>query len=341
MSNLVVLVSKGRVDDAIDRLEAEEIYDDSREIFENESGMIGLPITTVPDNDIGMIISDPAPEPRITGINDLLRERDWTPSEIELTPNSWAVIGDVILVRIPQEMPRSHEFGEALLELHGNTTTVFRRDGISGEHREPSVEVLVGDGETETIHTEHGIQYAMDVSEVMFSPGNKAERLRMQSVTESSDRVLDMFAGIGYFSLPIAKADASVTAIERNPVAYQYLVENTVLNEVTSRIRAIRADCNDVIQGYRNGEIELTANRIVMGYYEAFRYLDEALSVIEPGGVIHFHEAVPNELRWDRPIGHIESAADQQGYRYEILEKREVKTHGPGVSHVAIDVEVH
>lgn len=341
MTDLSVLVSKKRVDECLAIIEDEGIYDDSRQLFEHGSGKIGLPVTTEPSRDIGTVIHDSDPDPRITGVADILREWGWSAEEIESTPNSWAVIGEVILVHIPESVPNPTEFGEALLELHGNAHTVVRREGITGEQREPSVEILAGDGDTETVHTEHGIQYAMDVSRVMFSPGNKAERQRMREITDPSDRVLDMFAGIGYFSLPIAKAHAQVTAIERNQVAYRYLIENAVLNEVSDNVRAIRADCAEVLEAVTTGDIELSTNRIVMGYYDAYQYLDAALQVIDPGGVIHFHEAVPNELGWDRPISHIVTATSNHNCSFSILDKREIKTHGPGVSHRVLDIEIN
>lgn len=341
MTELSVLVPKNRVDECLAAIEDEGIYDNSRQLFEHESGKIGLPVTAEPTNDIGPVVPDLDPDPRITGISDILRERGWSAEEIESTPNSWAVIGNVILVHVPEDLTAPEEFGEALLELHGNAHTVVRREGITGEHREPSVQILAGDGDTETIHTEHGIQYALDVSQVMFSPGNKAERHRMRRITEPSDQVLDMFAGIGYFSLPIAKASATVTAIERNPKAYQYLIENAVLNDVSDKVRAIPGDCSSVIESAVAGDIDLSTDRIVMGYYEAYEYLEPALSVIKPGGVIHFHEAVPNDLKWERPISHIETATEKQDRSFSITDKREIKTHGPGVTHVVIDLEIN
>ncbi len=91
------------------------------------------------------------------------------------------MLGSVVLVDIG-DSPRPAEVGDALLALHGEAETVLARHGISGEHREPSVKVIAGDGDTETVHTEHGTRYAMDLAEVMFSPGNEAERARMGEI---------------------------------------------------------------------------------------------------------------------------------------------------------------
>ncbi len=152
----------------------------------------------------------------------------------------------------------------------------------------------------------------------MFSPGNKAERARMGDIVAADERVLDMFAGIGYFTLPMARAGAQVTAVERNPTAFRFLVENVMLNDVDERVHPYRADCRDVVPGFAE---EARADRIVMGYYEAsapraedsrappdasHEYLDSALDALTPGGVLHMHEATPDALVFDRPIERLE-----------------------------------
>jgi tRNA wybutosine-synthesizing protein 2 len=142
-----------------------------------------------------------------------------------------------------------------------------------------------------------------------------------------------MFAGIGYFTLPMARAGAEVIAVERNPTAFQYLIENARLNDVTERVRPYRADCRDVVDG-------VEADRVVMGYYDAYEYLDSALEALESGGVIHLHEATPEALVFDRPIERLEAAADERSRGVEILDTRRVKTYSEGVDHIVVDARV-
>jgi tRNA wybutosine-synthesizing protein 2 len=151
-----------------------------------------------------------------------------------------------------------------------------------------------------------------------------------ETVTEG-ERVLDMFAGIGYFALPMARAGAEVTAAEINPDAYRFLVENAVLNGVQSRLDAYRADCRDV---------EATADRVVMGYYEAHEYLDAALDALVSGSRLHMHEATPEALVPDRPVDRLERAADAHGRAVEIEAVRDVKGYSEGVRHVVVDAIV-
>jgi len=330
--DLAVVVEKPRAQHAIDALEDEGVYDPDRSVRAYGEGGVSIPVTAVPETiDFHEVVRQVG-DPRLRTLADHLRERGWTDEEIDRAPSSWAVIGTIVLVEIG-DVPRPEEIGEALLDLHGEADTVLERHGIAGEHREPDVSVLAGEGDTETIHTEHGTRYAMDLAEVMFSPGNKEERALMGEVVEEDETVLDMFAGIGYFTLPMARAGADVIAVERNPVAFQYLLENARLNDVTDRVQPYRADCRDVVEG-------VTADRVVMGYYDAYEYLDTALEALEAGGVLHLHEATPADLVFERPIDRLESAAGERGRSVEILDTRRVKTYSEGVEHVVVDARV-
>ncbi|MDL5362788.1 class I SAM-dependent methyltransferase family protein [Halalkalicoccus sp. NIPERK01] len=338
---LAAIVSKEEGEETIAALREEGVYDDSRSVREAGEGALALPVVRPPvETDVHEVIHQSDPEPRAPGLEGLLGERGWSDGERSRAPKSWAVIGGVILADF-EGCPREGEVGEALLELHGGADTVLAREGIAGEHRVPSVRVVAGTGDTETVHTEHGTRYALDLSKVMFSPGNKRERARMGEVVEAGERVLDMFAGIGYFTLPMARAGACVTAVERNPVAFRYLLENAVLNEVEERIDAYRADCRDVeVQGI---------DRVVMGYYDAseprtdgagYEYLPSALDALRDGGVLHMHEATPEAHLWERPVSRLREAAANAGREVEVLDRRRVKSHSAGVAHVVVDARI-
>ena len=332
---LSAIVEKSRTQAAIGSLRAEGVYDDDRSVYESSGDTVAIPVTATPtETDVLDVVREEG-EPRLRTLDDHLRERGWTANERERAPGSWAVLGSVILVTMG-DAPRPEEVGEALLAMHGQADTVLARGGIDGEHREPDVTVVAGEGDTETVHREHGTEYAMDLARVMFSPGNKAERARMGEITHEGERVLDMFAGIGYFTLPMARAGAHVTAIERNPDSFQYLLENAMRNGVSDRVEPYRADNRDVLDSYEGEKFD----RVVMGYYEAHEYLPAALAVLKPGGTLHMHEATPNELVPDRPVRRLEDAAVEAGRSVEILDVREVKGYSEGVAHVVVDARV-
>ena len=352
---LAAIVAKPRTEAAIDSLRAEGIYDDARRVREYDDDTVALPVLEAPSKtSVREVIRQIDPERRTRGLEDLLADRGWSEEALASAPGSWAVIGDVVVVRVPEGCPDKAELGEALLELHGEADSVLAdegiaTDGVAGTHREPRRRVIAGRGDTETIHTEAGTRYCLDPAVVMFSPGNQAERVRMGEVVTADERVFDMFAGIGYFSLPMARAGAHVTATELNPTSFRYLLENAVLNDVDDRLDAYRADCRDV-----TGAVE--ADRVVMGYYgsadgtgedghgtrreEAHEFLPEAFASLVPGGVLHYHEATPESRLWDRPLERLERAADEAGRSLTVLGRRRVKGHSAGVSHVVVDATV-
>jgi tRNA wybutosine-synthesizing protein 2 len=333
---LVAVVKKPRAQAAIGSLRAEGVYDDSRSTLEAGGETVAVPVSEPPVETEVLEVARQTGQPRLRTLEDHLRERGWNDEAIERAPGSWAVVGSVVLVDLGDLTGKeAGEVGEALLAMHGAADTVLARGGVEGEHREPDVEVVAGEGDTETVHREHGTEYALDLSEVMFSPGNKAERTRMGEVTAEGERVLDPFAGVGYFTLPMARAGARVTAVERNPAAFQYLLENAMRNGVTDRVEAYRGDCRDVVPALEGG-----FDRAVMGYYEAHEYLDTVLPALASGGRLQMHEATPEALVPERPVGRLEDAAERAGREVEVLGVRDVKGYSEGVRHVVVDARV-
>jgi tRNA wybutosine-synthesizing protein 2 len=338
MSDLAAIVRKSRTESVVESLRADGVYDSSRRIEPYDDDSTAVPVLAAPtEAEIDDLVETHLP-PRERGLGDLLKARGTADDVVDAAPSSWAVIGSVVLVDFGDvsndetiDRPAREAIGDALLELHGEADTVVSRGGIAGTRRNPSGEVVAGVGETETIHTEHGTRYALDLAEVMFSPGNKVERARMGEVVESGERVFDMFAGIGYFALPMARAGASVTAAEIDPVSYRWLVENAQLNGVTENVRAVLGDCRTV---------ETTADRIVMGYYEAHAYLESALDALVPDGIVHLHEATPEPRFPERPVERLRTAAAAAGRTVDVLDTRQVKTHSAGVLHGVVDARV-
>ncbi len=246
-----------------------------------------------------------------------------------LIPRTYKVLGDVILVKIPDELKDyAGEIGKALLELNPHCKSVWWDRGKKGMLRKPEVQLIAGEG-GETVHREGGCIYKFDVSKVMFSPGNQAERIRMGKIV-GRETVVDMFAGIGYFTIPMAKK-AKVYAIEINPNSYHYLLENIRLNSV--KAVPILGDSMHVTP-------EGIADRVVMGHVECSEFLPVAIRALKGRGWIHYHEAVPEQVI-ERPIRRVISAVRAEGKNVRIECVRKVKNYSPGVVHVVVDAFVY
>jgi len=333
MPDLAVLVAKPDTEASIESLRAEGVYDDDRRVRERDDQRVELPVLAAPtETDVLATVEQSDPDYRARGLDDLLRDRGWSEDERERAPSSWAVVGDVLLADFT-DCPHPDAVADALLTLHREADTVLDRGPVDGEFRTPSVTVLAGSGDTETVHTEHGTKYALDLSRVMFSPGNQHERARMGEVVDADERVLDMFAGIGYFALPMARAGADVTAVEKNPEAFRYLAENAQLNGVSDAMNLVLGDCRDV---------ETSADRVVMGYYDALDpdYLAAGIEALDSGGTLHAHATVHEADLPETPTERVHTAARDADRTVESVDVRRVKSHAEGVWHVVVDARL-
>ena len=219
------------------------------------------------------------------------------------------------------------------LALKHNVKTIMKIDHIQGTRREPVYNVLYGT-ETETINRENGCLFKLDLSKVMWSKGNNNERLRIAKMVEDGERVIDMFAGIGYFSIPIGvHANAGeVISIEINPNSYYFLCENIKLNKLNN-ITPVLGDCKVETPKYN-------ADRIIMGYVKTtHHYLNVAIGSLNEGGILHYHETVPEKLMNTRPVERIISEAGDR--EVEIVKINKIKKYAPGVEHVVVDARIY
>lgn len=257
------------------------------------------------------------------------------PEAIPLLPRGWYILGDIIVVKIhPALAPFQTHIGQALLSFYPRCQTVLRDFGIEGQLREPKRETIAGI-KTETVHRENGILFGLDARKVMFSAGNLKERMRM-SLLGKDEFVVDMFAGIGYFTLPMAvhSRPRKIMAIELNPNAYHYLCQNIHLNHVERIVEPIFGDCaKETPQG--------VADRVVMGMVQVTdRYLQKAILALRPGGMLHYHQTVPS---WKYPAAaakDVIDAAAALGRNAEILQCIKVKKYSPGVVHAVVDASI-
>ena len=211
--------------------------------------------------------------------------------------------------------------------------TIMMIDHIQGTKREPVYKILYG-CETETVNKENGCLFKLDLSKVMGSKGNVNERMRIAKQVEDSESIIDMFAGIGYFSIPIGvhANPKNIVSIEINPASYDFLCQNIKLNKLNS-ITPVLGDCLVETPKYK-------ADRIIMGYVKTtHHYLKASIESLNKGGIIHYHETVPEKLMNTRPIERIKSQAGNR--EVELLKINKIKKYAPGVEHVVIDARIN
>ncbi|MCS3924526.1 class I SAM-dependent methyltransferase [Methanosalsum natronophilum] len=257
-------------------------------------------------------------------------------SELDELPRGWQILGDIIIVSISDTLSHKKELiADSLLQLYPKIKSVVQDFGISGQYRVPS-RTLIRGTKTETIHKENECYYKLDVTKIMFSKGNMHERKLMANIGYN-ETIVDMFAGIGYFTLQIAKHSKpkQIIAIEINPVSFKYLLENIELNQVQDKVIPINDDCS-------NAAPVGIADRVIMGYVGiTHEYLIYALkSIKNSGGILHYHETVPEPLIETRPVERVKDVAQELNLDIELISKRKVKKYSPGIWHTVFDYKV-
>lgn len=243
----------------------------------------------------------------------------------------WKKIGNILILDNKFIVQSDKQLKE-LSDKH-KVKTVMKVDHIHGTKREPVIKLLYGE-DTETINKENGCLFKLDLKKVMWSKGNNNERIRIAKLVEDNETVIDMFAGIGYFSIPIGVHSNAkqVYSIEISPNSFHYLKENIKLNKINNIIPLL-GDCMDITPEY-------SADRIIMGYVKTtHHYLKTAIDSLNKGGVIHYHETVPEKLMDTRPINRIKEVAGDRSV--EFLKLNKVKKYSPGVFHVVCDARIN
>lgn len=253
-------------------------------------------------------------------------------------PKKWEKIGTVTVIKIPKELIQYQEIiGKVYATELGCLSALNDVGSISGVYRTPATKLIWGSSQTETVHKENGIKYALDPQKVMFSSGNMVERKRMGMISNRKETVVDLFAGIGYFTIAMAvhSRPKKIIACEMNPVAFDYLCKNIVMNQVTDIVEPIRGDNREVAP-------KGCADRVLIGFLQETEFfLPVALECLRNYyGILHYHDLVSNRETPEHPLRQIQKIADRYNRHATLLLAREIKSYAPGINHVVLDVRI-
>jgi tRNA wybutosine-synthesizing protein 2 len=332
-ARLAAIVGKKDADSALKSIISTGAFDKNRKILKKE-GMVEIPvISSVPGYEM-VFQEHPAYYRSMPDLCSALQGRV-PPQLLPLLPRGWFILGEVVVVKIHDQLkPYEALIGQALLEFYPRCCTVLADEGIRGPFREPVRRAIAG-SRTRTVHKENGVVFHLDAGQVMFSPGNLKERMRMSRMGRN-EYVVDMFAGIGYFTLPMAvhSRPRKILAIELNPNAYYYLCENVRQNQVEDIVQPLLGDCARVTP-------RGVADRVVMGMVQVTdQYLANGICSLKPGGILHYHQTTASWRYPDAVVQEVKGAAEGLGLRAEILNCQRVKKYSPGVVHAVIDARI-
>ena len=255
-------------------------------------------------------------------------------------PTKWKRIGNILVVDLEN---LADDIKGEIAEVYAdelNVKTVIQKNKVSGELRKPEKVDLLYGTETITEISEYGIKYSLDLSEIMWSPGNTGWRSVLAGPEKVNDfysfdkprTIIDYFAGIGYFALQIARGypKARIIAVDKNPKAIEYLTTNVKENNIEN-VEIINDDCRNV---------KLKADVIHLGYIgNTIDFLEHTHHCLNENGIALFHEAYRNNWLgfksrsdWGSIPAKFSDLMKTKGFVAEKFER--VKFYGPSTSHI-------
>ena len=249
-------------------------------------------------------------------------------------------IGDIIIVRIPDSLiSKKKIIGKTLLEQVKTAKTVFHQSSpVEGDFRTRNLELLEGDEKTETEYRENGCRFIVDVEKAFFSPRLSTERERIANLVNDNDVIINMFGGVGMFSILAARTKScTVYNIDINPMASKLCEENIKLNKLKGSVISLNGDATEII----NEQLQDTADRVLMLLPErSDEFLDAAISSLKKNGVIHYYSHIHAEKKQDAPKLSEEHFLNINKIQAEILDSRVVRPVGPRFYQTVVDIKI-
>ena len=256
---------------------------------------------------------------------------------------AYDIIGDIAIIKpTPGYQADATEIARKIVAANKHVRTVLLQSApVSGEYRTRALEWILGEKKTVTVHREHGCQFKVDLTKAYFSPRLLYERIRVARNVAPNETVINMFAGVGCFSIIIAKYSqaSKVFSIDINPEAIKYMFENVLLNKVSGRVSTILGDSRAITELH----LRARADRVLMPLpARAIAYIDAAIVALKPKrGNIHVYDFVHANRTEDPLQKALERIAPKLSqFELSIIRKdvRIVRTIGPNWYQTVVDL---
>ena len=278
-----------------------------------------------------------------------------TQKMLDNLPKKWEMFGDLAIIPndsvnslewlrvIANDEPLTEKIWEIIAESI-NVSRIARQAEIAGDKiRSSQVKMIKGDsGEVEFL--DNGVKFWLDVTKVMFSSGNVTERHRIGDIDMSDEVVVDAFAGIGYYTLPmLVRSNAEyVYACEMNPNSIMALTRGAELNQVLDRLTIVEGDNKETLQSL-SGIADRVHLGILPSSQSTWKLAIDCLKAT--GGIIHIHMNVKEseiEDFSDYCVRELKQyAVNQCGFENVSLQHVEkVKWYAPHIRHIVLDVAI-
>jgi tRNA (guanine37-N1)-methyltransferase len=238
------------------------------------------------------------------------------PDEVlKLIPNSFYIIGDIAVINLPKELGNyAAEVGRAIQLTNKNVRAVYMGGSTVSDYRIKELTHIYGEERTETIHKEYGIRIYVDISKAYFNPSLSEERRRVANSVVDNERVLDLFTGVGPFTLHIICSKKSyVVANDINPYALTYLRKSLELNKklVRGYVDIINSDASELLKSLR-GE---TFDKAILNLpHKAVHYLPNVLKILRVNGTAYTYIISDTPLNAAKEVDNVLSNSYRANY---------------------------
>lgn len=257
--------------DLITELRKSDKIDNSFKIF-NKEGFVYIPVK----EEVNWKSSE------MVNVRGMENSNEKYPRKLK---GSYDLIGSIAIIH-RRDDTRTRNLADDIIENTPSVKSVFLDTGITGEHRIRELRLLAGVDSRSTVYRENGMTLNVDLSRVYFSPRLATERMRVARASRDGETIIDMFAGIGPFSILIARnRKAEITAIDSNPDAVEIMKSNLERNRLIGTVTPV---CSDSLV-YMKKVSE--ADRIIMNLpHDSSSFLKAAVKSLRIGGTIHYYE---------------------------------------------------
>jgi tRNA (guanine37-N1)-methyltransferase len=264
------------------------------------------------------------------------------PDEVAQLYSAFDQIGDIIIIKIPNDlMPKKKLIADTILANVKTAKAIFAQvSPVKGDYRVRDLEFVAGENRTITEHREHGCRFKVDVAKTYFSPRLSTERLRIASMVGERETIVNMFAGVGTFSILMTKINKTckVYSIDSNIVAVELCEVNARLNRVQDRVISIYGDSAKVIKGTLVGQ----ADRVLMPLPErAKEFVESAVLALKKKGVVHYFthiKADSKKASQELALQNVHNAFSK--YNHNVQKIRVVREVGPRIYQIVADISV-
>ena len=263
-----------------------------------------------------------------------------TPKEADELISAFDQVGDIIIVRIPDLLlPKKKLIGETLLEQVKSAKSVFyQSSSVEGEFRTRNLELLAGDDKTETEYKESGSRFIVDVRKAFFSPRLSSERMRIAKLVNDEEVIVNMFGGIGMFSIIAAKnKKCSVYNIDINPDAANFCQKNIAINKLTGNVISIHGDASNVIEKQLKNKSDRT---LMLLPEKSDEFLNSAILATKNNGVIHYYSHIHADKNSDAAKLSEQHYLDVTSVKSTILGSKIVRPVGPRFYQTVVDIKI-